>query len=473
MNRTSIFLGVAALLALLALAVGMPRVGGVPQRIPHDPTVAPITVTPPNGASTGTLRVDARLSHPYVLPGTQDIFVTVDVTGTDLPGQSRRPVNLAVVIDRSGSMSGEKLQQARAAASHLVELLGPADRLSVVHYGSDVKVFPGLAATAENKRRMLDDIEGIWDEGGTNIGAALQAARDELLTQISSYQVNRAILITDGQPTEGLTDERELTSLVKQLRAQGISLSAIGVGTDFNEDLLQQFAELGSGSYGYLSNPTQLATLFQKDLQQASTTIARNVELSFQLPEGAELNEVLGYRFTQAGRAVRVPLPDFSASQLERVVARLTVHAGASGVRQPVTGLELTYNDLLKHAQGEETAQLVAVVTDSRDEVLGRQDKQAAVYVARAQGAANMEKAADALRQGDREHAKKLIEFNQQLFHATEALAGEAAVASDVAAQEEMLDGISNARSEEAISDQVKRTKVQALKSFGRLGSTY
>ena len=78
-------------------------------------------------------------------------------------------------------------------------------------------------------------------------------------------------------------------------------MSAIGVGTDFNEDLMQAFAEYGAGAYGFLEDAGQLATLFQKDLQQAATQVARNVELSFELPEGVTLGEVLGYRAHQAG----------------------------------------------------------------------------------------------------------------------------------------------------------------------------
>ena len=93
------------------------------------------------------------------------------------PAAAARPVNLALVIDRSGSMSGYKLQQAKQAARRLVELLGPEDRLALVHYGSDVKSLASLPATPPNRERMLQFVEGIWDEGGTNIGAGLHAGR--------------------------------------------------------------------------------------------------------------------------------------------------------------------------------------------------------------------------------------------------------------------------------------------------------
>ncbi|HLM45634.1 MAG TPA: VWA domain-containing protein, partial [Myxococcaceae bacterium] len=216
-----------------------------------------------------------------------------------------------------------------------------ADRLAIAHYGSDVKSLPSLPASPSNRERMLRYIEGIWDDGGTNIGAGLHTGRSLVAAVRGDYTVNRIILLSDGQPTEGITDDAGLTDVVKSIRAEGITVSAIGVGTDFNEDLMQGFAEYGAGAYGFLEDAGQLATLFQKDLQQATTSVARNVGLSFTLPEGVTLGEVLGYRASQAGRTVRVPLPDFSAGQVERVVARLTVVGTRPGSTVDVSGMKL------------------------------------------------------------------------------------------------------------------------------------
>ena len=174
MNKTVAFVSLAAGLALTALVLGLPHVAAAAPRHAGHPPPTPAT------ASNGSLTMTSRLSHPYITPGTSDLFVTVDITGVEVPGSRRTPVNLAVVIDRSGSMSGYKLQQAKQAARHLVGLLGPQDRLAIVHYGSDVKSQPSLPATPANRERMLQYIEGIWDEGGTNIGAGLHAGRSHV-----------------------------------------------------------------------------------------------------------------------------------------------------------------------------------------------------------------------------------------------------------------------------------------------------
>jgi Ca-activated chloride channel family protein len=478
MNKTFTFLALAGALALVALVLGMPRVVSPPPPpqphiatpVPPNPPPPPI---PPSTSSQGSLTMTSRLSHPYITPGSTDEFVTVEVTGAEVPGARRSAVNLALVIDRSGSMSGYKLAQAKQAARQLVQLLKDEDRLAIVHYGSDVKSLPSMQATPSNRERMLQYIDGIWDEGGTNISAGLTTGQHQVNTARAQYQVNRIILISDGQPTEGTTDEAGLKRVVKNIRAEGVTVSSIGVGTDFNEDLMQAFAEYGAGAYGFLEDAGKLASLFQKDLQQATTQVARNVELSFTLPEGVTLGEVLGYRANQAGRIVRVPMPDFSAGQTERVVARVTVTGSAVGQTVNVTGLKLTYTDLLKDGTIESDSVLSAMVTDRAEEVVARQDKDATVYAVRARSAANLQKAAEALKVGRRDEARQLIQQNQVMFDEAASVAGAPAVAADKASQQAAYDEYESAQSEEAVNTAVKRSKSKALKDFGRIGSTY
>ncbi|WP_257458695.1 vWA domain-containing protein [Archangium lipolyticum] len=466
MNKTVAFVSLAAGLALTALVLGLPHVAP-----PHG--ASPVPPPRPAAASNGSLMMTSRLSHPYITPGSSDLFVTVDITGVEVPGARRTPVNLAVVIDRSGSMSGYKLQQAKQAARHLVGLLGPEDRLAIVHYGSDVKSLPSLPATPANQERMLQFVEGIWDDGGTNIGAGLHTGRSHVAASRGDYTVNRIILLSDGQPTEGITDDAGLTEVVKGIRAEGITVSAIGVGTDFNEDLMQGFAEYGAGAYGFLEDAGQLATLFQRDLRQAATSVARGVELSFELPAGVRLGEVLGYRAHQTGRTVRVPLPDFSSGQVERVVARLTVEGTRPGSAVDVAGLKLAYKDLLKDTGVESAASLSAMVTERHEEVLARQDKDATVYATRALSAKNLKLAAEALRDGRREEAKGYVMQNQALFEKAGTVASPSAVAADLAEQQAVLQDYEQASDSESVGSAVKRTKARAMKSFGKIGSTY
>lgn len=478
MNKTAAFAALTAGLALLALVLGLPQGLLPPRPAPPQPVAVNPTPEPPHPASAataseGSLKLTSRLSHPYILTGRSELFLTADITGVEVPGARRSPVNLALVIDRSGSMSGYKLQQAKQAARHLVGLLQEADRLAIVHYGTDVKSLPSLPATPPNRERMLQYIEGIWDEGGTNIGAGLNTGRSQVAAALNDYKVNRLILISDGQPTEGITDNQGLVELVRGIRAEGVTVSSIGVGTDYNEDLMQAMAEYGAGACGFLEDAAQLSTIFQKDLQQAGTTVARGVELSFELPEGVQLVEVLGYRARQEGRRVHVPLPDFSAGQVERVVMQLEVSGSAPGQAVQVAGLRLTYSDLLASTQVASSLWLSAHVTNRREEVTARQDKEATVYAVRAQSAKNLQQAAEALREGRKAEAMGYIQQNQALFNSAAQVASPAAVAEDLKAQEAVMQDFQQADSAEAAGAAAKRSKAKALKDFGRIGSTY
>lgn len=467
MNRTTLFLGSAAVLALIALVAYVPRGGGQTVRVDPAPHLDPVT------ASDGSLTMKARLSHPYVGTVQQDVFLTIDLAAKEVPGAARAPLNLALVIDRSGSMSGFKLNQAKLAAKQLVSQLRAVDRLAIVHYGSDVKSLASQLATEDGKRTMLSYIDGIWDDGGTNIGAGVSTGRDLLMASKSDFKVNRVVLISDGQPTEGMTDTSGLTELVREVRAHGISLSSIGVGSDFNEDLMQALAEVGAGAYAYLNDASQLATIFQKDLNQAATQVASNVSLELQLPAGVELGEVLGYRTQVTGKTVRVFLPDFAAGQVERLVARVVVAPGSEGSTLDIAGLGLEYRDLLKDAKVASEARLSAHVTADQGEIAKNRDREATVFAARARSAWNTEQAAAALKAGERARAEKLLQDNAFYFEEAAQVAGPAAVAADVQAQSEMINEFKNARDEAAIQHQSKSAKRKARMDYGLMGSTY
>src|SRR5262249_54393563 len=160
---------------------------------------------------------------------------------------------------------------------------------------------------------------------------------------------------------------------------------------------------------------TQLASLFTRDLEQAATLVAQKVELNVQLPPGVALKEALGYRATQEGQRVRIPLPDFASHQAERVVVALSVEAPAVGTRVSVASVELAYEDLLKKSPAIARAELQAEVTDRIAEVTHQQDKEVAIAAARAQSAQNIVQATDALRAGKKDVARELLSRNRPL----------------------------------------------------------
>ncbi len=474
MNRTGIFLAVAGVLALIALVAGVPRFSRPTAITRPDPLIAPTPKTVTNGSLTMT----GRLSHPFVGLGHQDVFATVDLRAVEVPGATRSAVNLALVIDRSGSMSGFKLNQAKQAARQLISQLSPTDRLAIVHYGSDVKSLDGARATPANKEKMLAYVDGIWDDGGTNIGAGLTTGRDVLLAARHDFKVNRLILISDGQPTEGLIEFEGLTSIVRDIRSYGVSVSSVGVGDDYNEQLMSGFAEVGAGAYAYLQDASQLAAIFQKDLNAAGTQVARGVSLTFRVPKGAQLQRVLGYsqvtrRMEGDAELVTVALPDFAAAQQERVVAHFTVDAVASGDTLDVSALELSYLDVVADSAVHGEARLSAMTTDQVKVVMDNRDKDAIVFAARARAADNTAKAAESIEQGDSDGARKWLQANEVLFDEAGSVAGAPAMEEDRQNQKKLEGGIDQASTQEEKKSLQKQIRTQARRDYGLMGSTY
>ena len=479
MNRTSAFLAAAAVLLLLAVVLGLPKVATPPEPQPPPP---PPTVevkpppTPPQPASNpGSLSLTGKLSHPYLVPGTSDVFATLEISAVDVPGARRAPVNLAVVIDRSGSMTGSKIENARRAAARLVELLDENDRISVVHYGTDVELMNAVFATPENKVRLQRFIANISDNGGTNIGDGLAAGQRQINKARNDFRVNRLLLLSDGQPTVGITSSNGLVNVVRRIREDGISVTSLGVGADFNEDLMQRLADVGGGSYGFISNATATAALFQKDLEQAGTMVAQGAALSFTLPAGVRFVQVYGRPVSQLGSTVTIGLPDFSSRQVEKLVVQLAVTPGVRSGSVDISSFKLDYTDLLQARPADARLSLAAMVTDDTTLAMEKRDKGAVVLADKARAALNYQKAATAIELGNFDDANRALKQNEAIFEEAEAVAGADAMADERSTNTGIF-GLSTAApsaAPEQRREAVKKMKSESLRSAGRSASLY
>ena len=483
MNRTTTFLVIAAALGLVALVVKLPSANEAkpppvpvqPVALPQPPQPPPTQMAPVAPSTPGSLTLTGKLSHPYVTPGMSDVFLSFDVTGVEVPDSTRAPVNLSLVIDRSGSMNGDKIVHARQAALALVDQLGEHDRLAIVHYGNDVVVYPGAFVTDDAKRKMKAFIRRIQDEGGTNIGDGLVAGKAQLDKGRTDFKVNRLILLSDGQPTVGITSASGLTKLATRIHGDGTTLTSIGVGLDFNEDLMQRIAEVGGGSYAFLENSTAIAGIFARDLKQAGAQVARDVALTMTLPAGVQFGEVLGRPATQSGNVVTVPLPDFSAGQVEKLVVRVRVQApGLANQALDVADTKLTYTDVLAGTAADQAVKLAALVTGDATLAQARRNKEAVVDATRAQSAVNYKRAAQWLEKGEQKRATEELRKNDVLFDEAAPIAG-ADLDKDRADNKQFFGLTSSpaAAMPEGRASGTKAMKVQSLRSSGYGDSVY
>lgn len=369
---------------------------------------------PPRAASRGAggVRASARLQSSHVLAGAHETHMAVTVQAPDDPGARRRPpVNLAIVIDRSGSMQGQKIEDAKGAARQLVDQLEPGDRVAIVTYDWEAEVvLASSPADSRGKQAAHRAIDAITSDGGTNISGGLTAGREEVLAYRSPRAVSRIVLISDGLATDGLTEPDELARLASATAESGVSITTVGVGLDFDERTMARIAVSGAGNYYFAESSAMLAELFEQELGKLGATVATELRVRLAPARGVRVVEAYGYELeVDSDGAVWIAMSDLHAGETRKVVLRLHVDAG--GARE----LEVARVDVSYRPVGAREPEHIAmtararVTTDERDVRDGR-DREAAAHIERARTARAIDEATVLYERGDYAAAQQVLE---------------------------------------------------------------
>ena len=204
----------------------------------------------------------------------------------------RPPLNLALVIDRSGSMAGSKLSHARHAACVLAGELTERDRLAIVSFDDAVTVLVP-SQPVHDPLPFVSAIHTITAGGCTALFDGWLAGAKEVAAQLNTQGLNRVLLLSDGQANEGLTEPTAIVAKVEGLTQRGISTSAFGLGRGFDEDLMGAVATAGDGTLAQIESPAQLADLYASELQGLASTLGTTVRLGIHPCHGAEVLEMV------------------------------------------------------------------------------------------------------------------------------------------------------------------------------------
>lgn len=243
-----------------------------------------------------------------------------------------RALHVALVLDRSGSMGGDKIRLAREAAAKALRMLRPMDRFTLVCFDNQIDVVqPATQATPAAIGAAIRALDSIDARDGTNLSDAWTEGCRQLGDGYSSAAVTRCILLTDGQANAGITDAAQLTTLAGGLRIAGIHTSAFGIGRDFDELLLTAITTAGGGRFCYVENALQIPDFLQSELGEALDVTARGVTLHLRPLAGMTV-ELLSYfdvRDVDGGRDIAVG--DLLADQELDIGLRVTVPQRAEG----------------------------------------------------------------------------------------------------------------------------------------------
>lgn len=285
----------------------------------------------------------AGSKYYYTGPEDQDLYVYVQLKGSDqLSDKKRVPLNISLVLDRSGSMAGEKIAYARKAAAFVVAQLTDQDVLSIVHYDEHVEVM-SPSAPVKNKEALIGKINALTDRGSTNLtGGMLEGYTQVNLTRKDGY-VNRVLLMTDGLANSGITDPAQIRKLVSNMYLEkGIALSTFGLGADYHEDLLTSMAETGRANYYFIDNPDKIPTIFAAELKGLLSVVAQQALVEVTLPDGIACVKTYGYPYEQKGNKVLVRLNDVYARDEKGILFKLRSRAPVKGALKLRCDLQYT-----------------------------------------------------------------------------------------------------------------------------------
>ena len=298
------------------------------------------------------LVIEVETSTEYVLSdGQQPVHLQVTVRAEEIEVVERAPLDLALVIDRSGSMRGTKLLQAKMAARQLIEHLHHGDRASIVSYAGDVRVdVPATVVDSYSRQQLTDAVDRLLASGQTFLSGGLEAGAAELRTRHQGERLHRVVLLSDGRANVGVVDRARLDRMAGRLYEEGISVTTMGLGVDYDEDLMTAIAVAGGGNYYFIEHPERLADVFERELNVLSTVISRDMILYLELMDGVVVEDVYGYRHEQRGRELRIPLSSVSSGQRRRLLMTLDVPPAAVG-RQVIAQGRIDYRHEVQQAR--------------------------------------------------------------------------------------------------------------------------
>jgi Ca-activated chloride channel family protein len=414
-------------------------------------------------ASEDAVRIRTSVDRPVLHEkgGENKVVIKIEVEGGVISQKRRTPLNLAIVLDRSGSMSGGKLEQAKQAASLLVDELDREDILSLVVYESAVEVIRSAAPVGDQHREIKRLIQRIETGGSTALYGGVEEGSVQLREYLGKERINRVMLLSDGIANVGPSDNREIASLGNAIARQGMSVTTIGLGSDYNESLMTSLAEASDANYYYVADIETLPGVFEKELGELKSVVARDLVIEIRCPEGIRPLRFLGRPGELKSNSETITFSTLSSGQARELYLECLVSDAALGKVNQIAQVSTRYADAVTN-QSVEADKKAVVVGYSRDEdVVSRSVNQA--IVAEATIYANAEETEKAVALADKgDAAGARGQLDMQLKNLKEAFASAPAAQQSVLSKE--IESIAGAR-EELNSDELSKEQRKKLTS--------
>jgi len=277
--------------------------------------------------------VQVQTDRSKLLKSERSCVLQIQLKGGAAPSnQKRLPLNVALVLDQSSSMRGVKLERAKQAAIAAIDQLDAEDIVSVIAYDREVRVLvpPQKVRDPEAIKRSID---GLTAQGTTALYGGVQEGATQLRKNPGSKRLHRIVLLSDGRANVGPSSPAELANLGSDLREEEIAVTTIGLGDDYNEDLMTRLAEASQANYYYVQDPETLPRIFEEELRTAKSIVARKVKIRITLPEGVKAVEVIGQpELKFDGNELEIDIADIYSKQQRRFLIACEAPEGTSSI---------------------------------------------------------------------------------------------------------------------------------------------
>jgi Ca-activated chloride channel family protein len=374
------------------------------------------TLAAASPARANQIAVEVSLANPVLATASkQTTYLKVGLTGFDMPDRTdRTPVNLALVIDKSGSMQGQKIEQAKAAALAAIDRLDSNDIISVIAYSSGVEVLVP-ATKLSDKRAVRKRINQLRAAGSTALFAGTSKGAAEVRKFLERERVNRIILLSDGLANVGPETPSALGSLGRSLGKEGIAVSTLGLGLGYGEDLMTQLALQSDGNHAFIEHSRDIARILKYELGDVLSVVAQAVVVTIECGAGVRPVKVLGREADIVGQRVLININQLYSQQEKYVILEVEVDAAAA-TEMTVAEVAVVYANMSTRSSDDLHDRVVARLSDSPAEVTENVANAVMAQAVMQVATLNNAKAVALRDEGRQEEAQQALQYNATLL---------------------------------------------------------
>jgi len=362
----------------------------------------------------GEVKVEADLGQGVIAANKRGtVYLRLSLKGLAAEKRGKRtPINAAIVIDRSGSMMGNRIDAAKEGARVALKRLSSDDKIALVAYNHGVDVLSPAAPLRDAADRLTKAIDGLEAGGTTALYAGVKEGGRQVEEFLADNGVNRVVLLSDGLANVGPSRPSDLADLGRSLAAKGISVSTIGLGLDYNEDLMQRLAAASDGNHAFVERPSDLAEIFDREFGDALAVSARDITIIIECKSGFTPKRILGRDGSIEGDKVTLKLNQLQALNERYVVIEMEGADTHGEGAADVADVRVTYTDLDSGKAAEAQAKPTVRFSSNAKEIDDSLNKTVMSQVTQQIATEQSEKAVELRDKGDIAGARKVLEDN-------------------------------------------------------------